>query len=347
MAGVAVDDDQQRRAGSGHVCESGRRECRRGGAGRDVGRRPGAAVGGGGCGGCVRRVRVCAAHTAGPDAYHAGVVRAVLAGPAVPPLSEADERARASLVEADDCVRTSREELGFAEAAVRSRGRGPVRPGRAGRRVRAVGRLPDTAAVRRRRPEDEASRRHALAGIVGRCQEAGRRLDAEATGFDRLRALERDGLDGALEPAEARFRELAARTGAVDAIPAGLGERYRPLGGRSRHRLRRAGQGPSGVRHDPFQSGPPEGRHGGRGGRGPSSAGRRGCDGPGRRVRDLRRTARRRPDGGRGSGSGRADRGGGGARRRRGRRARAAFRSASCTPVPRTPTSSWPPYGKS
>ncbi|MCX4883354.1 hypothetical protein [Streptomyces sp. NBC_00847] len=151
---------------------------------------------------------------------------AVLAGPAVPPLSEADERARASLVEADDCVRTSREELGFAEARFEAAAVEPF-----ARAVRdAESEL--AAAFRMRQqyddgvPEDEASRRHALAGIVGRCQEAGRRLDAEATGFDRLRALEGDGLDGALEPAEARFRELAGRTGAVDAIPAGLGERY-------------------------------------------------------------------------------------------------------------------------
>lgn len=153
---------------------------------------------------------------------------AVPAGPAVPPLSEADERARASLVEADDCVRTSREELGFAEARFEAAAVEPFTQA-----VRDAG--SELAAAFRMRqqyddgvPEDEASRRHALAGIVGRCQEAERRLDAEAAGFDRLRALEGGGLEAALEPAEARFRELAGRTGAVAAIPAALGERYGP-----------------------------------------------------------------------------------------------------------------------
>ncbi|MFF4502075.1 hypothetical protein [Streptomyces sp. NPDC001401] len=149
------------------------------------------------------------------------------AGPAAPPLSELDERVRALLVEADDCVRTSREELEFAEA--RS-GADPVAPF-----VRAVrGAESELSAAFRMRqqyddgvPDDETSRRHALAGMVGRCQEAGRRLDAEAAGFDLLRALgTADGLGAALEVAEDRFRALAARTGGAEATLAGLGRRY-------------------------------------------------------------------------------------------------------------------------
>jgi hypothetical protein len=90
-----------------------------------------------------------------------------------------------------------------------------------------------TAAFRMRQqydegiPEEPAARQHALAGIVGRCEEAGRRLDGEAAGLDQLRALER-GVDEALEIAEARFRTLAARTGAVEALLTGLGRRYAP-----------------------------------------------------------------------------------------------------------------------
>jgi hypothetical protein len=131
------------------------------------------------------------------------------------------------LAEADDSVRTSREELGFAEARF-----GPSAVAPFARAVRdAEAEL--SAAFRMRQqydegvPADEASRRHALAGIVGRCQEAGRRLDTEAAGFDRLRALEQ-GVGEALEIAEVRFRELAARTGAADATLADLGRRYGP-----------------------------------------------------------------------------------------------------------------------
>ncbi|MFF4251550.1 hypothetical protein ACFY1L_10100 [Streptomyces sp. NPDC001663] len=150
-------------------------------------------------------------------------------GAAVPPLSELDERARALLVEADDCVRTSRDELGFARARFGAEAVAPF-----AQAVRdAESEL--AAAFRMRQqyddgvPDDETSRRHALTGIVGRCQEAGRRLDAEAGGFDRLRALgPGGGLEEALQLAEVRFRELTARTGSAEATVAELGRRYSP-----------------------------------------------------------------------------------------------------------------------
>lgn len=153
------------------------------------------------------------------------------ARPAEPPLAELDERALVSLVEADDWVRASREELGFAEARF---GAEDVEPfARAVRDAEAE----LTAAFRMRRryedgvPEDDAARRHALAGIVGRCQEAGRLLDAQGAAFAQLRGLEGGvgaGLGGALEVAEARFRGLAGRTGGADATLADLAKRYGP-----------------------------------------------------------------------------------------------------------------------
>ncbi|MGW2572526.1 hypothetical protein [Streptomyces sp. NPDC001537] len=149
------------------------------------------------------------------------------AGPAAPPLSELDERVRVLLAGADDWVRTSREELDFAEARSGADSVAPF--------VRAVrdAEAELSAAFRMRQqyddgvPEDEAARRHALAGMIGRCQEAGRRLDAEAAGFDLLRALETaEGLGEALEVAEERFRALTARTGGAGATPAALAGRY-------------------------------------------------------------------------------------------------------------------------
>ncbi|WP_230396736.1 hypothetical protein [Streptomyces blattellae] len=141
------------------------------------------------------------------------------------PLAELDERARASLVEADDCVRTSREELGFVEARFGTAAVAPF--------ARAVRDAEDelSAAFRMRQqyddgvPAEGTSRRHALAGIVGRCQEAGRRLDAEAAGFGQLRGMEQ-GVSEALEIAETRFRELTGRTGAAQATLADLAQRY-------------------------------------------------------------------------------------------------------------------------
>ncbi|MGX1272142.1 hypothetical protein [Streptomyces phaeoluteigriseus] len=70
-----------------------------------------------------------------------------------------------------------------------------------------------------------AARRQALAGIVGRCAEAERRLDASADGFRRLRGLEQ-GVGAALGVAEARFRELTGRTAAAEAVLAELRARY-------------------------------------------------------------------------------------------------------------------------
>nr|WP_030594845.1 hypothetical protein [Streptomyces fulvoviolaceus] len=152
-------------------------------------------------------------------------------GPVAPataaPPAEHDDLARALLVEADDCVRTSREELGFAEARF-----GAAAVETFVRALRdAEGELSAAFRIRKQYddgvPEDEASRRHVLAGIVGRCEEAGRRLDAEAAAFDQLRALER-AIGEALTVAETRFRELAGRTAAVEAPLADLGRRYAP-----------------------------------------------------------------------------------------------------------------------
>lgn len=139
-----------------------------------------------------------------------------------PNLAELDERARGLLVEADDWVRTSREELSFVE------GRSGTEAAASALRA-ASAELASAFRMRQRYddglPEDEAGRRQALAGIVGRCEEAGRRLDAEAAGFDQLRGLEGD-IGGALEVAEGRFRELTARTWGAGAALAELGKRY-------------------------------------------------------------------------------------------------------------------------
>ncbi|CCK27686.1 hypothetical protein BN159_3307 [Streptomyces davaonensis JCM 4913] len=143
------------------------------------------------------------------------------AGPAI---GELDARAQALLVEADDWVRTSREELSFADG----------RPGMeaAARALReAEAELASAFRMRQRfddgLPEDDAGRQQVLAGIVGRCEEAGRRLDAEAAGFDQLRGLEGDP-GGALEAAEGRFRELTARTGGAGATLVELDKKYGP-----------------------------------------------------------------------------------------------------------------------
>ncbi|WP_442811792.1 hypothetical protein [Streptomyces sp. NBC_01288] len=147
--------------------------------------------------------------------------------PPVTPLPVLERQAGAALVQADDCLRTSREELAFVQDRFGDTAVEPfVRALRDAERE-----LSAAFAIRQRydrgvpEPKEEAARRQALAGIVGRCAEAGRRLDSEAPAFDQLRALEEE-LDDALGVAEVRFRELAGRTGGVDATLADLHARH-------------------------------------------------------------------------------------------------------------------------
>ncbi|WUB77251.1 hypothetical protein OG734_15070 [Streptomyces sp. NBC_00576] len=143
---------------------------------------------------------------------------------AQPTAPELDRQARKSLVAADDCLRTSREELGFVEGLFGAEAVAPF--------TEAV-RYAETelsAAFQLRQTYDDNptdAYRDALDEIVARCVDAGRRLDAEAAGFDQLRALEQD-MSGALRHAEVRFRELTGRTGAAEATLADLRERYAP-----------------------------------------------------------------------------------------------------------------------
>lgn len=143
------------------------------------------------------------------------------------PFAELDRRAGRLLVEIDDCVRGSTEELGRAADRFGEEDVAPYTKALAFARseltasFRLWQRLDDTLT------DDSLVRRQLLEEIVARCAEAGRRLDAEAPGFDLLRALERT-LPAALESAEARFRELTARTPAAEATLTELRERYAP-----------------------------------------------------------------------------------------------------------------------
>ncbi|KIF03174.1 fibrillarin, partial [Streptomyces sp. RSD-27] len=141
------------------------------------------------------------------------------------PLPELDARVRTLLVETDDAVRTSTEELGFATAQF---GEEAVAAFTA---AVAYARGELTQAFRLRQqlddahPEDDATRRRMLDEILTRCAEANRRLDAESAAFDRLRDLERNA-PAALAAVEARFRELSGRTTTAEATLTALVGRY-------------------------------------------------------------------------------------------------------------------------
>ncbi|MDX3804631.1 hypothetical protein, partial [Streptomyces sp. AK04-3B] len=144
-----------------------------------------------------------------------------------PPLTALDGRARAALVEADDRIRAARTELDHAETLF---GRDPVTPLRL--TVQEAGTELAAAFRMRRRydegtPAEDAARAHALAGIVGRCEETTRRLDSVADALARLRGPD-GGPGDALGVAEGRFRELTGRVAASETVLAGLRTRYAP-----------------------------------------------------------------------------------------------------------------------
>lgn len=168
--------------------------------------------------------------------------------PPAPTRDDSERQARAALLLADECVRTSREELSFVADLF-----GEDRTEPFTRALRAAEtELSAAFAIWRRYeegvPEDAGSRRQALVGVIGRCAEAGRRLDAEAEALDGLRGLGGPGTDppavvrgaeavgpgaagrggagAALEVAEGRFREAAARTVTAQETLTALRERY-------------------------------------------------------------------------------------------------------------------------
>ncbi|MGH1554935.1 hypothetical protein ACRAWF_32565 [Streptomyces sp. L7] len=210
--------------------------------------------------GYVRRTRRARTRTT-PGVVSPGVPPVVSPRPPVTPLPVLERQAGAALVQADDCVRTSRAELSFAEARFGARA---VEPFVLALRE-AERELSAAFAIRRRYdegvPEEEAARRHTLAGIVGRCAEAGRRLDAAAPGFDQLRALEGE-MGGALEVAERRFRELTGRTGAVEATLADLHTRYPASATTTVTGYVEQAKDRLVSRHHPSQPGPPGSRLG-------------------------------------------------------------------------------------
>ncbi|MEC4016478.1 TPM domain-containing protein [Streptomyces sp. H27-D2] len=141
------------------------------------------------------------------------------------PLPELDAESRQLLVETDDAIRTSAEELGFASAQF---GDETARPFAA---ALVYARTELTEAFRLRQqlddafPGNDAAKRTMTAEIITRCENANHRLDAEAGSFDQLRALEANP-GQVLDQAEATARALAPRVAAAESALAPLARRY-------------------------------------------------------------------------------------------------------------------------
>ncbi|MFK4098754.1 hypothetical protein ACI2L1_01450 [Streptomyces sp. NPDC019531] len=163
--------------------------------------------------GSLRRIRRTRSRTtpAAPGTTHVG---AYPSPATAPPRADLDDRSRTALVDADNRLRAFREELPFAEAGFGPEAMVPfVRAAEA-----AEAELSAACAIRRRYDAGVPEEAAALAGVVGRCEEAERRLTADGENLRGLRALEEDPA-GALASAETRFRELTARTAEAKTVP--------------------------------------------------------------------------------------------------------------------------------
>jgi hypothetical protein len=140
---------------------------------------------------------------------------------ALPP-KELDELANRILVDTDDAIRDSDQELGFAQAQFGDDA--------AARFVAAIAAarddLKNAFTIRQRlddaTPEDAAARRQMLIDLVIACRKAQERLHAETHRFDELRSLEKEA-PGILAKLPAEADALEARLPAAEATLAGLG----------------------------------------------------------------------------------------------------------------------------
>ncbi|WP_400993806.1 TPM domain-containing protein [Agromyces sp. GXQ0307] len=144
-------------------------------------------------------------------------------GPPEVPIEELRRRAGGALIAADDAMKTSEEELGFAVASFGEEAAGEFLAALA----TATSKVREAFALQQRlddhEPDTEPQQREWYAGILGLTEEAEALLDAQAERFDALRALEQNapqalaGVEEAIRDAEAAIGPAAARLHALSA----------------------------------------------------------------------------------------------------------------------------------
>ncbi|ANF33077.1 hypothetical protein A0130_16685 [Leifsonia xyli] len=153
-------------------------------------------------------------------------------GPATPqselqtiPLHDLERRAGSALVQTDDAIRTSEEELGFATAQY---GADAVVPFQAAL-DQAKAQLREAFTLKQRlddaEPDTDEQRREWNIRIVQLCGAANQALDAQADAFDELRALEKRIPEASAE-IQAQATALRQRLTTTTATLDGLAQRY-------------------------------------------------------------------------------------------------------------------------
>lgn len=134
-----------------------------------------------------------------------------------------DELANRILVETDDAIRDSDQELGFAQAQFGDEAAAPFIAAIAAAREDLRGAFTIRQQLDDATPEDAPTRRRMLTDLIVACRTAQDRLRAETQRFEELRALEKAAPD-ILAKLPARADELEARLPAAEATLARLTE---------------------------------------------------------------------------------------------------------------------------
>ncbi|WP_205748709.1 TPM domain-containing protein [Cryobacterium sp. LW097] len=149
------------------------------------------------------------------------------------PTAELKREASSALIETDDAIKTSGQEVGFALASYGAAAAEPFQAAVSG----AAGKLSQAFTLQQRlddaEPDTEEQVRAWYRQIIALCAEANRALDEQAAAFDELRQLEANApaaaaeldtelaaIDALLDQAEARVAELATRyaPAAIDTV---------------------------------------------------------------------------------------------------------------------------------
>lgn len=142
-------------------------------------------------------------------------------------IEELDRKASSMLIQTDDAVKTSEEDLGFARAEFGDEATAPFAAAldeakeHMDESFRLRGRLDDAT------PEDAATRRAMFEEIVQRLTTANDTLDAQAEAFDNLRDLERNAPE-VLEKVMAMATDARARLSQTKSSLEAMSERYAP-----------------------------------------------------------------------------------------------------------------------
>ncbi|UAJ80807.1 TPM domain-containing protein [Leifsonia sp. ZF2019] len=141
------------------------------------------------------------------------------------PIEELQRRAGSALVQTDDAIRTSEEELGFATAQY---GADPVVPFQAAL-DQAKGQLREAFTLKQKlddaEPDTDEQRRQWNIRIVELCAAANQALDAQADAFDELRSLEKRIPEASAE-VSAAAQQVSARVEQTRTTAAALAQRY-------------------------------------------------------------------------------------------------------------------------